>query len=126
MVFCKQLGFEGATFYSIGSFFGPVVSKFSMDGIKCQGSEGSLLECDFSMDDDCNVEEAAGVVCDNRNFRHFFDESTSDSDSESGQLITSKCFQILVSLCSDFCQILDQILGQIWVIFGHFMTLFLA
>ena len=68
MVFCKQLGFSGAKYYSVGSFYGKVLSRFSMDSISCLGNEKSLEKCIFQEEDDCSGDEAAGVVCEDKDF----------------------------------------------------------
>jgi hypothetical protein len=65
-VLCKQLGYPGAEFFSTGSYFGSVPSKFAYDFINCKGTEPQLLDCHGGQGHDdmaCNSMEAAGVVC---------------------------------------------------------------
>ena len=66
-VACRQLGFTRALKASQGSLADTDV--FSLDQVKCLGNETSLLECDYvdQKHENCNSNEAAGVVCDQRN-----------------------------------------------------------
>ena len=45
------------------SFFGKVLNDFSMDDVKCNGSETSLKQCKHKTVDDCSSGEGAGVIC---------------------------------------------------------------
>jgi hypothetical protein len=86
---CKQLGYPGAEFYSTGSYFGKIPQKFALDEVDCKGlfvclfvyncliiylfvclfvckgTESQLLDCNWhsGKDNQCTVDEAAGVVC---------------------------------------------------------------
>jgi len=62
-VVCRQLGFPGVDRATIESEFGSVSSTFAMDNVRCQGNETSLEECSYKSGDDCDGQEAAGVVC---------------------------------------------------------------
>ena len=62
-IVCKQLGYVGAVSATRESFFGNVSSDFSFDDVKCVGEEATLSECRHSDVSDCDVFEAAGVVC---------------------------------------------------------------
>ena len=66
-VACRQLGFTRALKASQGNLADTDV--FSLDQVKCLGNETSLLECDHvdQQHENCNSNEAAGVVCDQRN-----------------------------------------------------------
>ena len=82
MVICRQLGFPSAKSYTIGSYFGKVSSKFAIDSLNCVGNETSLNQCQFELVDDCNGQEAAGVVCD----YEIFEVTTKSQDLQ----VTSK------------------------------------
>ena len=73
-VICKQLGYEKAKSYTVGSFYGEA-PYFAMDDVKCSGGEKFLKSCQFKTQDDCGHSEGAGVVC-----------SSSTSDDESADL----------------------------------------
>ena len=66
-VACRQLGFTRALKASRGNQADTDV--FSLDQVKCLGNETSLLHCDYvdQQHENCNSNEAAGVVCDQRN-----------------------------------------------------------
>ena len=61
-VICKQLGYEKAKSYTVGSFYGEA-PYFAMDDVKCSGKEKFLQSCQFKFQDDCGRSEGAGVVC---------------------------------------------------------------
>ena len=82
-VVCRQLNYPGAknftnqensfekkTFYIEGD-------NFVMDDVQCKGNEARLQECKHSSSHDCDLTEAAGVICHPRN------ESTSTRSNES-------------------------------------------
>ena len=62
-VVCRQLGFPGAVEVKKESYFGQEGSRFSMDNVKCQGDEATLMDCFYRPRDDCRAEEAASVIC---------------------------------------------------------------
>ena len=82
-VVCRQLGFTGAIGATTNSFFerGDYKSKYFtfyknrysctadsnipivFDELQCTGAEGSLGECMFVTDHDCDHSEEAGVIC---------------------------------------------------------------
>jgi Scavenger receptor cysteine-rich domain len=66
-VVCKQLGYSGAINFTIGSYFGVVPSLFAFDNVKCIGNETDLNDCPHLNDDDCSLEEGAGVICGTEN-----------------------------------------------------------
>ena len=37
--------------------------NFIMDDVNCDGTENTLLDCDYNRYDDCSPTEGAGVVC---------------------------------------------------------------
>ena len=45
------------------SKYGNVSDKFIMDNTECSGTEETLHDCPFKVKDDCNENEAAGVIC---------------------------------------------------------------
>ena len=68
MQFCVFTKWFRMLGYSFGrptnqSHFGSVSSNFAMDNVKCTGSEDSLLDCPHEIQDDCNGDEGAGVIC---------------------------------------------------------------
>eukprot|EP00091_Calanus_sinicus_P021082 TRINITY_DN607_c0_g1_i10.p1 TRINITY_DN607_c0_g1~~TRINITY_DN607_c0_g1_i10.p1 ORF type:complete len:410 (-),score=92.77 TRINITY_DN607_c0_g1_i10:58-1236(-) len=62
-VACRQLGFPGVERATKESEFGTVSSSFSMDNVRCRGNETDLKDCYHRAVDDCDGNEAAGVVC---------------------------------------------------------------
>ena len=63
-VVCRQLGFPGFVNYTKVNKFGPInTGRFSMDNVRCQGSESDIMDCRHSSSDDCSDEEGAGVIC---------------------------------------------------------------
>ena len=62
-VVCRQLGFPGVERATKESEFGTVSSTYSMDNVKCRGNETELEDCYHKAADDCDGNEAAGVVC---------------------------------------------------------------
>ena len=65
-VACRQLGFSRALQATQSNQ--ATTDEFSLDEVRCRGSESSLLECDHLVQkkENCNSGEAAGVVCDAR------------------------------------------------------------
>ena len=53
-----------------------------MDNVKCEGNEIRLLDCQHSEQDDCGPGEAAGVICDTRDY---------------STILNSTCFELDVS-----------------------------
>ena len=66
-VACRQMGFARALNGSDG--IQADTDVFFLDQVKCIGNETSLLECDHvdQQNENCNSNEAAGVICDQRN-----------------------------------------------------------
>ena len=63
-VVCRQLGFPGFINYTKVNKFGPInTGRFSMDDVRCRGTETDILDCRHSSSDDCTDEEGAGVIC---------------------------------------------------------------
>ncbi|XP_074647198.1 neurotrypsin-like [Tubulanus polymorphus] len=65
-VVCKQLGYDQGADRAVGkSHFGNGQLTFFMDDVKCDGTEKSLADCEFSgwKNHDCQSWESAGVVC---------------------------------------------------------------
>ena len=63
-VVCRELGWVGPLRATNRSEFGPVSGRYTMDNVKCVGSEASLADCPHEKVDNCHSMEAAGVVCD--------------------------------------------------------------
>ena len=64
-VFCKFLGFPGATAAKAGSFFGQGSGRIWLDNLSCAGSETSPFHCPhngFGIHN-CEHSEDAGVQC---------------------------------------------------------------
>ena len=62
----RQLGYT----YGIAtedSFFGIVGEVFAMDDVDCDGTELNIRDCTHETEDDCDSDEAAGVMCFNVN-----------------------------------------------------------
>jgi len=62
-VVCRQLGFPGVERATKESEFGTVSSTYKMDNVGCRGNETFLEDCYHRAADDCDGNEAAGVVC---------------------------------------------------------------
>ena len=63
-VVCKMLGFDPRFARNTSkSLFGKVADFFIMDNVDCNGSEMTLEDCTYLANDDCGVEEGAGVIC---------------------------------------------------------------
>ena len=62
-VVCRQLGFPGVERATKESEFGTVSSSYKMDNVMCVGNETDLNDCYHKAGDDCDGNEAAGVVC---------------------------------------------------------------
>ncbi|KAB0795476.1 hypothetical protein PPYR_12315 [Photinus pyralis] len=65
-VICRQLGYsEGVGKPTHNSHFGPARRQYWMDNVYCDGSEDEITSCRFDGwgSHDCEVNEAAGVIC---------------------------------------------------------------
>ncbi|XP_052860000.1 uncharacterized protein LOC128267239 [Anopheles cruzii] len=70
-VVCREMGYAGGAIeVKPHSYFPPNATYggepfFMMDGVRCQGNESSLRECEFAGwgISNCNAEEVVGVVC---------------------------------------------------------------
>ena len=70
---CKELGYPGAEEATIHSTFGPaetpmeatqgITIPYTADDVQCLGDEDQLGQCDYEEETDCELGEAAGVVC---------------------------------------------------------------
>ena len=48
---------------TIKSRFGKVSANFTVDEIKCKGTEETLDDCPYRTIEDCDENEGAGVIC---------------------------------------------------------------
>jgi hypothetical protein len=62
-VVCRQLGFPGVESATVESEFGTVSSEYSMNNVRCFGTELSIRDCYHKKQDACYGNEGAGVVC---------------------------------------------------------------
>jgi len=62
-VVCRQLGFSSGTYHTGSYYVTPSTSKFAMDDVVCSGSEKNLQDCKYNLNDNCGVDECAGVHC---------------------------------------------------------------
>ena len=70
---CRELGYSGADKATTHSHFGPAETPFqaaqkmkipyTADEVSCKGNETSMSKCDHYVKSDCDVGEAAGVMC---------------------------------------------------------------
>ena len=81
-VVCKELGYFRAKQFTRESYYGPIDTEYRMDNVKCDGNEIRLLDCLHSDQDDCGPGEAAGVICDTRDY---------------SLILNSTCFELDVS-----------------------------
>ena len=70
-VVCRMLGFHGEFAKATnGSLFEEVNQTFSMNEAECKGTEESIENCPhkiISDTDECDIDEAAGVICEGKN-----------------------------------------------------------
>merc|ERR1712121_532276 len=60
---CRMLGYSNGR-PTHNSRFGNIPGgNYGMDNVECEGYEDRLTDCQFSSSDDCNEDEAAGVIC---------------------------------------------------------------
>ncbi|XP_038057831.1 uncharacterized protein LOC119729290 [Patiria miniata] len=62
-VVCRQLGFPGLAQHLRGL---PIAGQQSMESVRnfrCQGSESTLSECEYQIEDMCGSDKGAGVTC---------------------------------------------------------------
>ena len=64
-VLCRMLGF-GSGEATTGSHFGEVTTSFIMTDVRCAGDEETILDCPHSLLVSCSPDQAAGVVCRDR------------------------------------------------------------
>ncbi|KAG2452314.1 hypothetical protein HYH02_003338 [Chlamydomonas schloesseri] len=64
-VICRQLGYDGGGLAYTGAVFGVATRPYILDQLNCTGRESNLGQCPFDPIDynDCDADEAAGVVC---------------------------------------------------------------
>ena len=63
-VICRMLGFDPTnSVATVRSAFGEVSSVFSLDDVRCEGTEANILLCTRAESENCGASEGAGVVC---------------------------------------------------------------
>merc|ERR1711971_482803 len=62
-VVCRSLGYSGGSSTTNSRFGNAPGGDFGMDDVNCQGYEENLTDCQYASYDDCDANEAAGVVC---------------------------------------------------------------
>jgi len=62
-VVCRSLGYSGGSATTNSRFGNAPGGDFGMDDVNCQGYEENLTDCQYASYDDCDANEAAGVVC---------------------------------------------------------------
>merc|ERR1711934_437125 len=62
-VVCRSLGYSGGSATTNSRFGNAPGGDFGMDDVNCQGYEEKLTDCQYASYDDCDANEAAGVVC---------------------------------------------------------------
>ena len=61
-VVCKQLGFSSGI-ARWESAFGSVPTQHAMDDVQCTGDEDTIQQCTYSLNENCDSTEGAGVEC---------------------------------------------------------------
>eukprot|EP00057_Strongylocentrotus_purpuratus_P025416 XP_011679890.1 PREDICTED: deleted in malignant brain tumors 1 protein-like [Strongylocentrotus purpuratus] len=64
-VVCRQLGFDGALAALHEARFGPGTGEVLLEGVQCNGTEASLIDCNYKgiRQHNCGHKEDAGVSC---------------------------------------------------------------
>ena len=109
-VACRQLGFSRA--FQATQSNQATSDDFSLDEVKCRGTESSLLDCGHLVQrkENCNSGEAAGVVCDTRSeaeLRRLAERRTEECFAKNvlfGPELTSNVWVLPTILgCQDMC-----------------------
>jgi hypothetical protein len=58
-----MLGFSSVFSITTDSYYGNVPEDFSFDNLNCTGSESSLSNCKYILNEDCRGGEGAGLRC---------------------------------------------------------------
>ena len=63
-VICRMLGFDPTfSVATVRSTFGTVSNDFIMDNVECEGNETNILLCTHTKNENCWINEGAGVIC---------------------------------------------------------------
>ena len=62
-VVCRQLGFDQASDYTPGGYFGQSTGPIHMSNVMCTGNEASITDCTFSTTHSCNHSQDVGIYC---------------------------------------------------------------
>ena len=90
-VVCKQLGYQSGR-ATKESKYGPVPRDFLMTDVRCKSDEESILDCQSTGQNNCGMEEGAGVVCSD----DIFDESQDESDEDTVMIISLIVFAVAI------------------------------
>ena len=91
MVVCRQLGYQAGQ-PTKESKYGPVPTDFIMTDVQCTAGEHSILECSRTEQNNCGMEEGAGVVCS----LDIFDQAQDDSGEDSVMIISLLVFAVAI------------------------------
>ena len=104
-VVCKELGYYRAKQFTRESYYGPIDTDYRMDNVKCDGNEVRLLDCRHAEQDDCGPGEAAGVICDTRDYSLILNNTCFELDVsyEYGDSIDQKSSIASATDCQQHC-----------------------
>jgi len=86
-VACRMLGYSDGRATTDSRFGNNPGGNYGMDNVECGGYEERLTDCYFDASDNCNEEEAAGVIC--REEGHNSNDQTSELTSDGSLKITT-------------------------------------
>ena len=104
-VVCKELGYYRAKQFTRESYYGTIDTDYRMDNVKCGGHEVRLLDCPHVEQDDCGVGEAAGVICDTRDYSLILNSTCYELDVsyEYGESIDQSSDIYSAAQCQEYC-----------------------
>ena len=75
-VLCRMMGFEKGLPTFFASTVGPVVDRYWLSEVNCNGDERSIIDCaNTGWNVPCSSNSHAGVICLGKQLRHIFNYS---------------------------------------------------